>query len=300
MPEPHPAPPVSGRPAPTGGAGRVVPDDRFFDAEPGAPPVPLVDAHVHLGPSDSDSVFYPTLSGPEYAAVMEATPVARAIAFAPLRTDGYARANRDLLAWCETTGGRVRPLARLGGAAVPVTEPELWLARRAVTARLRKRPPDLDSLDDLGRYAGVKLLPHLDGLPDAAAFDRVAALGLPVLVHGGKYSPPSLVERAILPRVRGPVVLAHLGSFPAEERMLHEAVDLARREPRVFLDTSGVVTAAFLRYAAERVPHKLLFGSDAPLMHPGVAWAHVASVVPRAHWEAIASQTAQTVFGLDA
>ena len=40
-----------------------------------------------------------------------------------------------------------------------------------------------------------------------------------------------------------------------------------------------MVDAGFLRAAAGAVPGKLVFGSDAPLTTPAVAWAHVASSV---------------------
>ena len=262
------------------------------------PPFPLVDVHVHLGPSDTGEVYYPHLSGEEYAGLMDAADVERAYAFAPLRSEGYRAANASLRAWAASTGGRVRAFARLGGRAVPVTEPALWLLRRKAASLLRRRAPDLDHLDDLGGFAGVKLSPHLDGLPSDEAFARIAELELPVLVHAGRYSPPRWIERVLVPRVRGPIIMAHLGAFPCAEPMLRDAVEVARHHARVYLDTSGAWVSAFVGYAAERVPEKLLFGSDAPLAHPLVAWHHVASVVrDEALLERIGRDTAREVLG---
>ena len=262
------------------------------------PPFPLVDVHVHLGPSDTGELYYPHLSGDEYLGLMDAAHIAHACAFAPLRNNGYQVPNASLQAWAASTGGRVQAFARLGGRSVPVTEPELWLLRRKASSLLRRRPPDLTLFENLGAFAGVKLAPHMDGLPSNEAFAYIAELELPVLVHAGRYSPPRWIERTILPEVRGPLIMAHLGAFPCVAPMLRDAVEMARHRANVYLDTSGAWISAFIRYAAERVPEKLLFGSDAPLAHPLVAWHHVASVVRDENvLERIGRGTAREVFG---
>lgn len=240
---------------------------------------PLVDVHVHLGRSDVASLFYPELTLDEYEALAGAAGVALACAFAPFREGGYEAANRALLSGIADSGARVRAFARLGGRHLPLTHREPWALRRKAAMAVRGRAPDLGDPSELDVFAGVKLLPHLDGLPGRAEFERIAALELPVLIHAGRHCPPRWIERTVLPRTRGPVILAHLGAFPCEDRLLADAVDVAARQPRAFLDTSGAWLARYIAYAAERVPDKLLFGSDAPLAHPLVAWRHVASAV---------------------
>ena len=241
------------------------------------------DIHVHIGRSDTGELYYGLLEGEECLALMDEADISHAIAFPPLRTDGYRASNLALADWCDTTGGRVRAFARLGGDRLPVSEPQLWLARRAARAAAGRlvgkgRAPDLD-LDDLGRFAGVKLLPHLDGVPDAATFDAINARGLPVLTHAGRYATPAFIARAILPKLTGRLVLAHLGAFPDREKELRDAVALAEREPRVVLDTSGIWIADFLDYAIRRVPEQICFGSDCPLTTPATARAMLESVV---------------------
>lgn len=248
---------------------------RLFRPDLPRPRGPLVDVHVHLGPSDTGELYYPLLRGDEYLELMEAAGVVRAYAFSPLR-DSYLEANRELRDWAATTGDRVRAFARLGGARVPVTTRALWQVRRAANARLRGRPPDVDDLDG---YAGVKMLPHLDGLPDRDVLDEIGRRGLPVLVHGGVHVPPDWIERRLVPHVTGPLIVGHLGAFPCGEQELREAVRLAGRYDHVFLETSGAWLSEFVRHAAATVPTKLLFGSDAPLAHPLAAWYHVASAV---------------------
>ena len=54
--------------------------------------------------------------------------------------------------------------------------------------------------------------------------------------------------------------------------MVHtHLVDQLRRFPNVYADTSGVRYWECLVQAIKRAgPHKILFGSDGPLLHPGV------------------------------
>ncbi len=249
---------------------------RVLRPDVAAPPHDLIDVHVHLGHSTTGELYYPRLEGEEWLELAAEARVRRAFAFPPL-LPGYREANDALADWAATTGGAVAPFARLGGWDVPWTTRQLWQLRRKLRARVgRRRPPDVS---DLSRFAGVKLLPHLDGLPGEETFEELNALGLPIVIHGGIHSPPDWIESTVLPRTTGTVVVAHLGCFPAGEPELRAAVDLAGRHDRVHLDTSGVWLAAFLTYAAERVPHKMLFGSDAPLTHPLVAWHHLRCAV---------------------
>ncbi len=244
----------------------------------------LFDIHAHLGGSDTGELYYGQLETAEYRALMDAAGVSHAVAFAPLRTDGYRQANAALLAECEAADDdRIRPFARLGGDRLPISEPELWIARRAARARLgrlagRGRAPDVEP-GTLARYAGVKLLPHLDGVPDDAIFDEINTAGLPVLTHAGRYATPRFIAKAVLPKLDGTLILAHLGAFPDRERELKDAVALAEAHPRVLLDTSGIWIADFLAYAVRRVPRRLVFGSDCPLTTPATAWRMVESVV---------------------
>ena len=125
----------------------------------------------------------------------------------------------------------------------------------------------------------------------------INAAELPVLIHAGAHSTPSWIEKTVIPRLRGPVILAHLGAYPTEAGLLTDAVDLARRNARVYLDTSGVWVSEFLRFAARRVPNKLLFGSDAPLTHPRVAWLQLATAVrDDAVLEAVGWHNAERLF----
>ncbi len=242
------------------------------------PEYPLTDVHVHLGSSDSGEIYYPKFAGAEYLRHMDAAGVARAAAFPPFRTDGYAAANAGLRDWAPSTQGRVTVFARLGGPVVPLAQwpPLPWQVRRWV--RRAPRASDLpgESLDGFG---GVKLLPHLDGLPPASQFAQIADRRLPIVIHGGRFVPAGWVAKRLLPRTTGPVIIAHLGAFAHEDRLLDEAIAVARANERIYLDTSGIWDSAFCARAAAAVPDKLLFGSDAPLTTPAIAWQHLGSCI---------------------
>ena len=247
----------------------------LFRKDLATPPYGLFDVHANVGFSDRDNLSFGRLSEKDFLALMETSGVARACAFPPLMAR-YRQANEHLADWAATTEGRVLPFARLGGERGPRPLRQSWQVRETLGAFFKRQPSDAI---DLSRYAGVKLIPHLSGLPSRDVLARISELRLPVLVHAGVPSPPAWIERALVSRLRGPVILAHLGAFPCDAVGLREAVDLAQRHAHVYLDTSGAWMAGFITYAAKRVPEKLLFGSDAPMVHPLVAWSHVASAV---------------------
>lgn len=250
---------------------------RLGDVPTDPPSYPLVDVHVHLGPSDSTEAYYPTLSGAEYLQHAQAAGVQRAYAFPPYRLSGYREANAALRDWAMTTDGRVGCFARLRGPDVLYAQfpPHLWQVRK----RLRRTRRSSDIPGSLEGFDGVKLLPHLDGVPPDVQMREIHDRQLPVLVHGGRYVSPAWIVKNLLPRTSGTLIIAHLGGFPHENGLLEEGLAAARDHPRIYLDTSGIWDVSFIQRAVRRVPDKLIFGSDAPLTTPAVAWQHVASAV---------------------
>jgi len=109
---------------------------------------------------------------------------------------------------------------------------------------------------------GLKGL-KLHKLPTREVLEAVAELRLPILYHCSKVSEFHLLAQEY-PRI--PFIVAHLGSFASRDWPEHvAAIDLARRYPNVYLDTSSVVFFKFLEMAArEAGPGKLIFGSDGP------------------------------------
>ncbi len=66
-------------------------------------------------------------------------------------------------------------------------------------------------------------------------------------------------------------IIPHFGSFGDDWRAHQQIVDQLVRYPNVYADTSGVRRFDYIVQAVKRAgPHKVLFGSDGPWLHPGV------------------------------
>ena len=217
-----------------------------------------------------------------------------------LRDDTIDRPGWKAWLRLDDEGGARPPTGPLAAVATRVGA-ERWLpgGRRrtgdtaAVATALAGDPALLDG------FAGVKLMPQQTGLPGAGTLAILAERGTPVLVHAGVQCPVRWLERHLLPHLSGPVVFAHLGSWPCAAEDLADAVRLAGDDERVHLETSGANIGNFLRHAVERVPGRILFGSNRPMCAPAVQFEHVAaSVEDDATLAAIAHGNAQRLFGL--
>ena len=128
----------------------------------------------------------------------------------------------------------------------------------------------------------MKLHPLLDGYhPNDPSVHPIASLlverGMPVLVHCGHpifTLPWSIEELAVeFPDLR--VVLGHMGH--GNIVYINGSIDVAERNPNVYLETSGMPMHSKIRTAFERVgPERVMYGSDAPFHDPGVELRKVA------------------------
>jgi uncharacterized protein len=67
------------------------------------------------------------------------------------------------------------------------------------------------------------------------------------------------------------LIIPHLGSFGDDWSAHQRVVDQLVHYPNVYGDTSGVRRFDYIVQAVKRAgPHKVLFGSDGPWLHPGV------------------------------
>ncbi|MCE4601180.1 MAG: amidohydrolase family protein [Desulfurococcales archaeon] len=142
----------------------------------------------------------------------------------------------------------------------------------------------LEALASLG-FRGFKVLStlffkFLDDETVETVFEVADSKGLPVVVHTGcdpgiwelpkycKYGDPSRLD-SILSRHRDVVtVLAHLGGYSAIAPgvFTQEAVHLANKYERVYLDTSAVPPHLAGSAAKTLSTNKLIFGSDYPVI----------------------------------
>jgi uncharacterized protein len=135
---------------------------------------------------------------------------------------------------------------------------------------------------------GFKFHPTMQGFypNDRSAYvlyEAIAESGLPALFHTGqtgvgsgmpggngmrlKYSNPMYIDDVAVDFPDMPIILAH-PSFPWQE----EALAVAQHKPNVYIDLSGWSPKYFppilVKYANSVLKHKVLFGSDWPVISP--------------------------------
>jgi uncharacterized protein len=124
------------------------------------------------------------------------------------------------------------------------------------------------------KFIGLKLHPLIDGyLPNDPSVHPMIELilerDLPVLIHCGHpifTLPWSLEELAVsFPALR--MVVGHMGH--GNVVYINASIDVALRNPNVYLETSGMPMHTKIREAYERVGEtRVLFGTDVPFHHP--------------------------------
>jgi hypothetical protein len=126
------------------------------------------------------------------------------------------------------------------------------------------------------RFLGMKLHPLLDGYhPNDPAVHPLMELlrerRMPVLIHCGHpiFTLPWSIEELIVNFPDVPVVLGHMGH--GNIVYINASIDVAARNPRVYLETSGMPMHTKIAEAVERVgPDRVMYGSDAPFHHPKI------------------------------
>jgi predicted TIM-barrel fold metal-dependent hydrolase len=217
---------------------------------------PIVDCHCHAGTGDG-------LTGPwdtraplsAYLRRADAAGIDRTVLFAPFSSD-YAVANRQVARIVRADPGRF-----LGFAFV---HPERDRGRVAAM---------LAEAVTVHGFVGVKAHRH-DGRLTREVCEAAGRLRLPVLYDVMGDVAPIELFAAEYPGVA--FVIPHLGSFADDWRAQRAFLDLLARHPNVHTDTSGVRRFDLLVEAIRRGgPHKVLFGTDGPWLHPGVELAKV-------------------------
>jgi hypothetical protein len=212
----------------------------------------------------------PGIGGAEqFEREMRQAGITRALVHPNAREGSYLKANNAV---ARTTVERpLVALARLNGAREVGDGPTATLRNLA-----SRRGPNHVSPEDVeqfaydDRFCGFVLDPAVDGLPDEAVLDELAAVSQPVLVHGGEAFPPAAVADALLDG-GFPVVLSHFGAHPLRRDLMEEAIELLDSYGALYLDTSVVRYRDPLERAIREHPDRVCFGSGAPDAHPNVA-----------------------------
>ena len=139
-----------------------------------------------------------------------------------------------------------------------------------------------------GGVRGFKLHPQIQAFfaNDPAIYpfyEVIEAAKLPIIVHTGhsgmgtgmragggirlKYGNPMLLDDVAVDFPDMPIILAH-PSFPWQD----EALSVCLHKPQVYIDLSGwspkYFPANLIQYANTQLKHKVLFGSDYPVLTP--------------------------------
>jgi predicted TIM-barrel fold metal-dependent hydrolase len=129
---------------------------------------------------------------------------------------------------------------------------------------------------DHPRFVGVKLHPLLDAFhPDDPALhpliEEIVRRDMPVLLHCGHpiFSLPWSIEELAVRFPAAKVILGHMGH--GNIVYINASIDVAARNPNVYLETSGMPMHTKIAEAVQRVgPEKVMYGSDTPFHEIGV------------------------------
>ncbi len=209
----------------------------------------IIDFHCHAGkgdllsaPASTDAPLGPYLKRAQVAGIHKTVVVAG------FNSD-YAKANAEV-------------------ARIVARQPDRLIGFAFVHCkrdRGRIRPMVERTVKEWG-FRGIKVHGS-EALPTREVCDAARALGLPMLVD---VTGQAHVVNMFAPQYPDvDFVIAHLGSFVDDFRALQQVVDQLARYPNVYADTSAVRRFDYIVEAVRRAgPHKLLFGTDGPWLHP--------------------------------
>jgi len=211
----------------------------------------IVDCHCHAGTGDGFRGPWDTEAQIEPHLVRaRAAGIDRTVVF-PVFNSDYAAANARLA--CIV---RAHPRELIGFAAInPVRD-----AARAEAM--------IGRAVEVYGFRGLKV--HgLDSFPNREVCEAARRYRLPMLVDVVRRVGVVDMLASQYPDVN--FIIPHLGGFADDWAVHMQLIDLLRRYPNVYADTSGVRYWDALVAAVRRAgPHKLLFGSDGPQLHPAL------------------------------
>lgn len=118
------------------------------------------------------------------------------------------------------------------------------------------------------RFRGIKVHGY-DAMPTREVCEVARVFRMPILAD--VVGQASIVEMLAPQYPDVNFIIPHLGSFGDDWRAQQQVVDQLVRYPNVYTDTAGIRRFDYIVQAVRRAgPHKVLFGSDGPWLHPEV------------------------------
>lgn len=216
----------------------------------------IIDCHCHAGKGDG-------LTGPwdtnapldKYLLRAARAGIDRTVIFAAFHSD-YAIANREV-------------------ARIVRSRPDRFYGFAFINARRDRGRVRAMVEEAVVRHGFVGIKVHRNNAPITREIcESARAFSLPVLYDVvGEVSILELLAEEY-PDVT--FIIPHLGSFADDWRAQLAITDHLIRHPNIYADTSGVRRYDLLEQAVRRAgPHKILFGSDGPWLHPAVELAKI-------------------------
>ena len=132
-------------------------------------------------------------------------------------------------------------------------------------------------------FVGIKVHRH-DARITREVCEAAREFALPVLYDVETELP--IVDRLAEHYPDVPFIIPHLASFTENWRSQTAFLDQLESHPNIYADSSGVRFFDLLARAVERCgPHKILFGSDGPWLHPAVELAKIRALQLRPEQE---------------
>ena len=211
----------------------------------------IIDAHCHAGTGDGLRGPWDTEAPLEpYRARARLAGIDRTVVF-PVFNREYAAANERLARIV-----RREPQRLIGFCAVHPQHD-----RHRMAAMIGRATQELG-------LRGIKV--HgADALPGREVCEAARRYRVPVIVDVVRQTAAVEMMASQYPDVD--FIVPHLGGFVDDWTAHLATIDQLCRYPNVYADTSGVRYFDALVQAVRRAgPHKLIFGSDGPQLHPGV------------------------------
>lgn len=211
----------------------------------------VIDIHCHTGTAEKLQAPWTTRADlSAYLERAEEAGIDKTVVFA-ITSDDYERANAEVAEIVARHTDKLIGFARI--------HPE---RDKGKIERLLRR-----AVEDYG-FRGIKVHGG-EALPTREVCEVAKSLNLPILVDiMGRVEVLPLLA-AEFPEVN--FIVAHLGSFADDWRVFQVMPFILAKFPNLYADTSGV---RFIDHLLEAIrvagAKKMLFGSDGPLLHPGL------------------------------
>jgi predicted TIM-barrel fold metal-dependent hydrolase len=211
----------------------------------------IIDCHCHAGKGDRLTAPWNTEAAIHpYLRRARAAGIAKTVVVAPFHSN-YAKANADVARIIALHPGRL-----IGFAFVHATRDAGRVFRMVARAVSR------------WQFRGIKVHGH-EAMPTREVCETARAFRLPIFVDVA--SRPEVIDMLASQYPDVNFIVAHLGSYTDDWRAHQQVVYQVARYPNVYADTSAVRRFDYIVEAIKRAgPHKLMFGSDGPWLHPGV------------------------------